>query len=194
MSSATVLLLAAGASSRMKGRDKLMEEVAGEPLLRVMARRAAKAGPLRVTLPNGNDARAKALDGIDCEIVPLPAGCTQSDSLAAGVKGLSGPVLVVLADMPEVTAHDMHLLLALSQQAPKAILRAASKDGTPGNPVLFPADLLAELQTIKGDKGARDLLKTHQARVHLVPLPDRRALTDLDTREDWAAWRAAQTK
>ena len=194
MSSATVLLLAAGASSRMKGRDKLMEEVGGAPLLQVMARRAAKAGPLRVTLPNGNDARAKALDGIDCEIVPLPAGCTQSDSLAAGVKGLSGPVLVVLADMPEVTAHDMHLLLALSQQAPKAILRAASKDGTPGNPVLFPADLLAELQTIKGDKGARDLLKTHQARVHLVPLPDRRALTDLDTREDWAAWRAAQTK
>ena len=192
MSGATILLLAAGASSRMKGRDKLVEDVAGEPLLRVIARRAAKAGPLRVTVPDGNDARAKALDGIDCEIVTLPAGCTQSESLAAGTKGLSGPVLVVLADMPEVTAHDMHLLLALSEQAPKAILRAAAKDGTPGNPVLFPGDLLADLQKIRGDKGARDLLKTHQARVHLVPLPDRRALIDLDTPEDWAAWRTAQ--
>lgn len=194
MSDAVILLLAAGASSRMRGADKLLEEVGGEPLLTVMARRAVKAGPLSVTLPEGNAARAQALDGIDCDIVTLPAGCTQSDSLAAGVAGLSGPVLVMLADMPEVTAHDLHLLLALSQQAPNAILRAADQDGTPGNPVLFPTSLLPELQTIKGDKGARGLLKQHAARVHLVPLQGQRALTDLDTPEDWAAWRAAQSK
>lgn len=192
MSGATILLLAAGASSRMKGRDKLVEDVAGAPLLRVMARRAAKAGPLRVTVPQGNADRMAALDGIACEIVTLPAGCTQGDSLAAGVRGLSGPVLVVLADMPEITAHDLHLLLALSAQAPNAILRAAGEDGTPGNPVLFPADLLPELQAIKGDQGARGLLKQHQGRVHLVPLPGRRALIDLDTPEDWAAWRKSQ--
>ncbi|WP_420397973.1 nucleotidyltransferase family protein [Nioella sp.] len=194
MSDAVILLLAAGASSRMRGADKLLEEVGGEPLLTVMARRGAKAGPLRVTLPEGNAARAEALDGIDCEIVTLPAGCDQSQSLAAGVAGLSGPVLVMLADMPEVTAHDLHLLLALSRQAPNAILRAADADGTPGNPVMFPADLLPALQQIKGDKGARGLLKQHAARVHLVPLQGQRALTDLDTPEDWAAWRAAQSR
>lgn len=194
MSDAVILLLAAGASTRMRGADKLLEEVGGEPLLTVMARRAAKAGALRVTLPEGNAARAEALAGIDCEIVTLPAGCDQSQSLAAGVAGLSGPVLVMLADMPEVTAHDLHLLLTLSAQAPNAILRAADADGTPGNPVLFPADLLTELQTIKGDQGARGLLKQHAARVHLVPLPGQRALTDLDTPEDWAAWRAAQSQ
>jgi CTP:molybdopterin cytidylyltransferase MocA len=194
MSDAVILLLAAGASSRMRGADKLLEEVGGEPLLTVMARRAAKAGRLRVTLPEGNAARAKALAGIDCDIVTLPAGCDQSQSLAAGVAGLSGPVLVMLADMPEVTAHDLHLLLALSAQAPNAILRAADADGTPGNPVLFPAGLLPELQKIKGDKGARGLLKQHAARVHLVPLQGKRALTDLDTPEDWAAWRAVQSQ
>lgn len=188
----TILLLAAGASSRMRGCDKLLEEVDGGPLLRVMARRAAKAGTLRVTLPEGNAARAAALTGISCETVTVPAGCNQSQSLAAGVAGLTGPVLVMLADMPEITAHDLHLLIALSRQAPGAILRAAAKDGTPGNPVLFPADLVARLKTIKGDKGARDLLKSHSARVHLVPLPGRRALVDLDTPEDWNAWRAGR--
>lgn len=194
MSDPVILLLAAGASSRMRGADKLLEEVGGEPLLTVMARRAAKAGRLRVTLPEGNAARAEALAGIDCDIVTLPAGCDQSQSLAAGVAGLSGPVLVMLADMPEVTAHDLHLLLALSRQAPNAILRAADADGTPGNPVLFPAGLLPDLQKIKGDKGARGLLKQHAARLHLVPLPGQRALTDLDTPEDWAAWRAAHSQ
>jgi len=187
---ATILLLAAGASSRMRGRDKLMEAVDSAPLLTVMARRAAKAGPLRVTLPAGNTDRASALSGLDCEVIPLPSGATQGQSLAAGVAGLTGPVLVMLADMPEVTAHDLHLMLALSRQAPQAILRAAGADGTPGNPVLFPSDLLPALQGITGDKGARDLLKREAARVHLVPLQGRRALIDLDTPEDWAAWRA----
>lgn len=188
----TLLLLAAGASSRMRGRDKLLEEVDGAPLLQVMARRAAKAGPLRVTLPEDNAGRAAALSGIDCDTVLLPKGATQSQSLAAGITGLTGPVLVVLADMPEVTAHDLHLMIALSRQAPGAILRAAAEDGTPGNPVLFPADLLAELRGITGDKGARAVLKQHEARVHLVPLPGRRALIDLDTPEDWDAWRAGR--
>ncbi len=184
----TILLLAAGASTRMRGRDKLLEDVAGEPLLRLMARRAAKAGPTRVVLPEGNAARAAVLEGVEAEIVTLPQG-TMSDSLAAGVVGLSGPVLVMLADMPEVTAHDLHLLIALSRQAPDAILRAAGADGTPGNPVLFPASLLPELARIKGDKGARGLLKQQAARVHLVPLPGHHAMIDLDTPEDWDAWR-----
>ena len=188
----TILLLAAGASTRMRGADKLLQEVDGVALLRVMARRAAKAGRLRVVLPDGNAARAACLVGIVCDIVLAPAGSDMSASLKAGTGGLSTPVLVVLADMPEVSAHDMHLMIALSQQAPKAILRAATGDGTPGNPVLFPVNMLPELQAITGDKGARDLLKRHAARVHLIPLPDTHALTDLDTPEDWAAWRAAR--
>ena len=188
--SATILLLAAGASSRMRGADKLLEEVGDQPLLRVMAARCAKAGRLRVVLPEGNADRAEALDGLEAEIVTVPAGGDMSASLRAGVAGLTGPVLVVLADMPEVTAHDMHLMLALSAQAPGAILRAADRNGTPGNPVLFPAPLLPDLQRIKGDKGARDLLRRHAAKVHLIPLPEAHALTDLDTPEDWAAWRA----
>jgi molybdenum cofactor cytidylyltransferase len=188
----TIILLAAGASSRMRGADKMLEPVEDVPLLRVMAGRAQKAGALRVVLPLGNTARAQALDGLTCEIVTVPAGQDMSASLAAGVRGLAGPVLIVLADMPDVTAHDMHLMIALSAQAPRAILRAAAQDGTPGNPVLFPADMLAELHAIKGDKGARDLLQRHSARVHLIPLPGQNALTDLDTPQDWAAWRATQ--
>lgn len=184
----TILLLAAGASARMRGADKMLEPVGGVPLLRVMAERAAKAGDLRVVLPQGNDARAQVLEGLACEIVTVEAGRDMSTSLRAGLRGVTTPVLIVLADMPEVTAHDLHLMIALSRQAPKAILRAAGQDGTPGNPVLFPADLLPDLRTIGGDKGARDLLTRHAGRVHLVPLPGRHALTDLDTPEDWAAW------
>ena len=193
-SDTTIILLAAGASTRMRGSDKLLEPVGDTPLLRVMARRAGKAGPVRVVLPQGDAARAQTLEGLSCEIVTVPRGQDMSASLRAGVQGLTGPALIALADMPEVSAHDLHLMIALSAQAPRAILRAATQDGRPGNPVLFPADMLAELRTITGDKGARDLLRHHAARVHLIPLPGQNALTDLDTPEDWAAWRATRAQ
>jgi hypothetical protein len=82
-------------------------------------------------------------------------------SIVTGVAGLDTPVLVMLADMPDVTAADLHLMMSLSAQAPDAILRAATEDGRPGHPVLFPADLLPELAALTGDTGAREVLKRH---------------------------------
>lgn len=189
----TIVVLAAGRSARMRGRDKMLEEVAGDPLLRVMARRACKAtGPVRVVLGPDQPARRAALDGVAVEIVEASGTDGMAASIRAGVAGLSGPVLVVLADMPEITAHDLHLMVTLAAQAPKAILQAATADGRPGHPVLFPADLLADLGRLSGDAGAREILRREAARVHLLPLADDRALVDLDTPEAWAAWRARQ--
>ncbi len=187
-----ILLLAAGLSSRMRGRDKLLEDVADQPLLRLMAHRASKAGvPVRVVLGPDQAARRAALDGVPVEIVEASGGDGMAASIRAGVAGVAGPVMLMLADMPEITAHDIYLLVTLGGRAPKAILRAATKTGAPGHPVLFPADLVPELAALTGDEGARRLLAREAARVHLVPLADDRALVDLDTPEAWAAWRSA---
>ncbi|MEP1498141.1 NTP transferase domain-containing protein, partial [Pseudophaeobacter sp.] len=42
MSKIAILLLAAGASARMRGRDKLMEDIEGAPLLSLICSRAAQ--------------------------------------------------------------------------------------------------------------------------------------------------------
>jgi CTP:molybdopterin cytidylyltransferase MocA len=192
MGEATLVVLAAGRSSRMRGRDKLLEEVDGQPLIRRMARRAAQAGPTRVVLgPDQADRRA-ALEGLELEVLDAPAGAGMAASIVTGVAGLNGPVLVLLADMPEITARDLHLMLSLHAQAPDIILRAASRAGAAGHPVVFPADLLPDLSCLTGDRGARDLLQREARRVHLLPLEDDRALVDLDTPEDWDRWRATQ--
>jgi CTP:molybdopterin cytidylyltransferase MocA len=194
MAEPVLLLLAAGRATRMRGSDKMQEPVAApfgdRPLLEVMARRCLRAGRTRVVIGPDQPARRALLEGLEVEIVEAPEGAGMAASIVAGIAGLACPVLVVLADMPDVTAADLHLLIALSAQAPDAILRAAAEDGRPGHPVLFPADLLPDLAALSGDTGARDVLQAHEARVHLVPLKGLRALTDLDTPEDWAAWRA----
>jgi len=189
----TIVLLAAGRSTRMRGRDKLLEPVAEQPLLRLMARRATKAGvPVRIVLGPGQAARRAALDGLAAEIVEATGTDGMAASIRAGVAGLSGPVLLVLADMPAITANDLYLMVTLAGRAPKAILRAATPSGDPGHPVLFPADLLPDLAKLSGDAGARGILRREAGRVHLLPLADDRALVDLDTPEDWADWRKSQ--
>lgn len=189
-----ILILAAGASSRMRGADKLLEVVDGEPLLRRVARMALATGwPVSVVLAQGHAARRAALGGLGvAQITAANAAEGMAASLVAGVQALPRgvAVLLVLADLPLIETADLIAVIAASAADPACVWRGADPDGTAGHPVLFPADLRGELLGLTGDEGARAVLKNHAARVRLVPLPQGHATTDLDTPEAWAAWRA----
>lgn len=180
----------------MRGGDKLLEQVAGQPLLRVMLERAVAVaeGAVLCALPGPDHPRSACLGGFATTPVFVPdAAEGMGASLRAGVAALPADaraVMILPADMPELTAEDLHKMLVAQKDAPDAILRAVDHDGTQGHPVIFPADLFPALGTCHGDTGARDVLRTYSDRIVTVPLPDRHATTDLDTPEDWAAWRA----
>lgn len=192
-----ILLAAAGASSRMgPGRDKLTEEVAGEPLLRNRARIACATGAaVLVTLPaDPPPARLAALAGLDLIARPLAdaaEGMAASLRAGAAFAAARGAALMVLpADMPDLTLADLQSLIAAAAAEPDAVHRAASAGGRPGHPVIFPPTLLPDLAHLRGDQGARHLLQESRCPLRLHKLPGDHALTDLDTPEAWAAWRA----
>ena len=193
MTGILVLIPAAGASRRMRGADKLLEPVGGQPMLRHVAEQAVETGlPVLVTLPQCHSARHDALaalavaqqevDGTEGMAASIRAGVT-----AAQVAGADG-LLVMLADMPEIDTAMLTTLIAAFAAEPAAVHRAAAADGTPGNPVVIPARLFPALHGVTGDAGARQVVAREAAR--LCPLPGRAALTDLDTPEDWAEWRS----
>ena len=188
-----VLVPAAGASRRMGGRDKLLEPVLGQPLLRLMVGRALSVTPhVAVTLRAPDPARATALQGLAVDMLPVPdAAEGMSASLRTGADwALAGPctaLLVLLPDMPDISADDLRRLQAEQSRAPDRPLRAASHDGTAGNPVILPRALWPVLRGLSGDQGARAIFAAHPPR--LCPLQGDRALTDLDTPEAWARWR-----
>ncbi len=188
-----ILLFAAGASRRMAPRDKLTEVVDGEPLLRRTARRALATGhPVIALLPPDRPARAAALDGLDLGRVTVPdAGAGMSRSIRAGIAALPPDcpgAMMLMADMPDLETADLAHLLDRFAASGGAVIRAAGEDGTPGSPAVIPARLFAAFGRLTGDTGGRQILKSEP--VHWVPLPGRRALTDLDTPADWAAFRA----
>ncbi|GGE23175.1 molybdopterin-guanine dinucleotide biosynthesis protein A [Primorskyibacter flagellatus] len=191
--SLAILLLAAGSSSRMRGGDKLMEEVEGAPLLATMARRAlAATDVVLVTLPRADHPRSRAIRDLDVTRVLVPdAEEGMGASIRAAIPALTDretALMILPADMPDITTGDLQTLASAWQSAPDAIHRATNADGTPGHPVIFPARLFPDLKALTGDTGARALLPSEH--VKLTALPGTHATTDLDTPEDWAAWRA----
>lgn len=187
-----ILIPAAGASRRMRGRDKLLEEIDGTAILRRATLAAAATGEaVLVTLPEGDRARRAALDGVAVARQEIDAAEGMAASIRAGAKAATAAgadgLLVMLPDMPEIGTDALLTLIAAWRAEPTRPCRAAAADGTPGNPVVIPARLLPALAAVTGDTGAREVLKGEDPR--LCPLPDRAALIDLDTPEAWAEWR-----
>ncbi|MDK2774484.1 MAG: NTP transferase domain-containing protein, partial [Tabrizicola sp.] len=92
-----ILILAAGASSRMRGADKLLQSLDGKPILRRVAETALATGaPVSVALPVGAKARRFALSGLGVKVVEVAdATLGMSRSLVRGVAviaaGKAGP-------------------------------------------------------------------------------------------------------
>ncbi|MDQ2088823.1 nucleotidyltransferase family protein [Marimonas arenosa] len=202
MTTVLILIPAAGAARRMRGRDKLLEDIDGEPALVRQVRRALATGArVYVPLSQEHPQRAAALapigspallsetiDGRDGMSVSIRAAArlAQSDNGDAAVDGL----MILPADMPELETDDLKAVIASFTQSPDRIHRGATADGRPGHPVIFPRRLFPALDALTGDEGARSVLTGQD--VCLVALPENHALTDLDTPEEWAAWSAAR--
>ncbi|WP_073251025.1 nucleotidyltransferase family protein [Shimia gijangensis] len=195
----SILILAAGKSSRMRGEDKLLQDVAGQPLIRLVTERALSTRvPVTIALPHTPQDRLKALKDLNVSVVQSADSANgMAYSIRAGVAALAPrctAVLILPADMPEITREDlMDMCSAWSETQSGVILRASTKDGQPGHPVIFPKSCFAQLKALKGDEGARSVIASKSTPVRLVPLPDHNALTDLDTPEAWIRWRASES-
>ena len=55
--------------------------------------------------------------------------------------------------------------------------------------MVFPNRCFKYLTTLKGDQGARALIEQDRKAIKYIVLPGSHATTDLDTPEDWMAWR-----
>lgn len=191
-----ILILAAGQSSRMRGTDKLAQDVAGQPLLRWIVAQATGVAPTFVALHHNADQRLALLEGLAVTPLLVPdAAEGQSGTLRGAVAQLPDcdAFLVVLADLPNITGDDMAKVIAARTTHPDALIwRGATPDDRPGHPILFDASLRDSFAALTGDDGGSALVKPLVNRTHLVRFVDDRARLDLDTPEDWAAWRKSR--
>lgn len=188
------VVLAAGQARRM-GANKLLAEVAGQPMVaRVVDQvRAAQVGPVVVVTGHEADKVRAALAGKRVTFVHNPNYADGlSTSLAAGISALPEDIdgsIVCLGDMPNVTtAHVNKLIAAFNPLEGRAICVPAF-GGKRGNPVLWAKEFFPAMRQVAGDTGAKHLIGEHADQLCEVAIEDAGVLLDIDTPEALAALR-----
>lgn len=165
MSQVAAIIVAAGASSRL-GQPKQLVIFDGEPLLQRTIRIAAEAGasPVFVVLGAHREFIESKVDFQAAKIVLNPRWAEGlAGSIRAGVRAVEAEaphasgVLLMTCDQPRVTTQHLGWLIDSIRHSPGSAA-ASLYAGKRGVPAVFPRAAFAELCTLHGDKGARDLL------------------------------------
>jgi molybdenum cofactor cytidylyltransferase len=187
-------LLAAGASHRL-GRPKQLVSVGDEPLVRRMARiaRAAQVDALAVIVGAHAAELRATLVGLDLDCVDNHRWAEgMSTSLRAATDWAKArrldALLVAVVDQVRLTTEHLDVLIAASRGG--SLVVASRYQGVLGVPALFPRHLFPALAALRGDVGARELLRAREGAGHaaandeLVAVPWEGGAVDLDLAGD----------
>ncbi len=178
-------LLAAGQSRRFVNEDKLTALLHGKMLGLHAAETLASVSFDHhvVIVSSAEHACAARWQDLGYKIVVNDRAVDgQSTSVAQAAHEATAchasALCICLADMPFITSLHMVKLSEAFQASGGGKVVASSDKGSAMPPVLFPSSQFATLKDIRGDQGAKRLLKT----AHLVPENDG-GLLDIDTLE-----------
>lgn len=196
-----IIILAAGASTRLGGNPKQLIVYQGETLLKrtisaAMALAESSEDPVSiVVVTGGNQAKIiPALANLPVSVVHNPDWQTSmASSVRVGLSALLSDapdlesVLMLLTDQPHVSPELLRHILAVFRESGKGIV-GCEYAGQVGVPALFARKYFDELLTLTGDRGAKPLMMKYIANCATIPFAD--GAVDLDTPDDVARFLA----
>lgn len=181
------IVLAAGRATRF-GRQKVLAELGGAPLVRHVVERLQETGVEEIIVVAGDEAdeMGRAIHGLRARLAVNPRPDEGlSESLRVGLHAApaaAAAFLIALGDQPLIEPFVIELMIA-AWRGGRGMIIAPEYDGQRGNPVLFDGSLRAELMLIEGDQGAKYLIESYASYVYRIPV-DRPMPQDVDTMQD----------
>lgn len=191
-SSTAIIVLAAGASTRM-GKPKQLLTYGNRTFLRHAAEVAVASvcRPILIVLGAYASQLQSEFDNLPVRSVINERWADgMGSSIQVGVEtlntydraGRTKALVLMLCDQPYVTTAVINDFVAAYHLNDKGII-ASEYDGALGVPALFGRKHFAELTTMRGAAGAKHIIAAHASDV--VPMPFPNGVTDIDTPEDY---------
>lgn len=188
------VLLAAGSSRRM-GRPKALLPYRGTTLLHhaietlcstacrprivVVSPEVERSCWLRDEVDVAVVVNADPLRGLSSSLQVALRAIEAHDSAADGADSVDG-ILLTLVDQPLITVEHLNAILAAGAETG---LAATSWPGAFGPPTFLYRSFFSSLRDLRGDEGAKKILRAERARLRLVDFPD--AAVDIDDAADY---------
>lgn len=185
------ILLAAGFSRRFGSADKLLQSLPdGRPIALASAENLIQAIPNSIAIVRPeNTVLAELLLGAGLKVVFCNESAQEmADNLATAIRFSSSfeaandGFLIALADMPYISPATISAIASKLNSGASIVI--PSYQGQRGHPVGFSAKFRNELESLRGDEGARSIIKRYPNEVHLLPSDDAGILADIDTPAD----------
>ena len=189
MNDTALIILAAGKASRF-GDIKQLAEYNGKSLLQHVIDEglAAQLHPLVVITGSSAESVAAAISQQSVQIVynehwqqGMASGIVAGVSFILSLTRPINSVIIAVCDQPFVSSDLFTLLIKKSKAGCQIVTSAYSE--TMGTPVLFNKDYFDELLQLKGEEGAKKIVKKHSKDVAVVDFPQ--GAVDIDTPEDY---------
>jgi len=188
----SALLLAAGQSKRIKEKNKLLLKYKGKPLINHILSSLIKSKVKKIIVVLGhenNKIKKKTIKSKKIKFVfnkSYKKGI--SSSIKYGLKGISKNskgFMIVHSDMPYIkTSHINKIVNSLLNNNDQLVhvLKYRSKIG---NPIGFDISLLRKFRKIKGDFGAKFMVKRLTKKTNFIKVTSNKIFKDFDLFKDF---------
>lgn len=181
--------MAAGLSGRMgTGHQKLVKPYKGKLLIHhILAALVATKNIDEIIVITGHEHKSVEVACLKFDVTLIynkNYAMGLSASIKAGIEAVEldcDGVLICHGDMPCISQSTLEALCLKFLQNPQRIIVPVF-DNLQGNPVLWPNSFFSALKKLKGDMGAKHILKREMSNRYDVPF-NKNVLFDIDT---WA--------
>ena len=188
----TAILLAAGQSKRLKNENKLTKLFKGKPLINHILYSLIKSKVNKIIIVLGFEhlkIKTKLLKNKKINfVVNKNYKKGMSSSIKTGLKKLpknSKGFLIVLGDMPNITKTTINKICLSIIRSDKEIILPKFKNKT-GNPIGFKQSMIKNIYKIKGDRGAKNIIKKNNKKIKFLNINSKSILINLNTKRNFS--------
>ena len=185
------ILLAAGQSKRMQGENKLLKKYKKKYLINHILKSLIKSKVNKIIIVLGYENKKIKKIALKSKKIIFVVNSQYlkgiSTSIKSGLKKISKKnigFLIAHADMPLISKTILNALCSALKNKNEEIFVPVYKKRI-GNPLAFKYSMIKSLKRIKGDRGAKKLIRSNKSKIKLMKMKSKSILIDFDQLMDF---------